>query len=77
MTEFQGIISQKPGIADVGKQPWLGNLSDSTDLKFLKLLRKYIFAATKRREGSFPMVFSTATTLDARSSLSRDRIGAR
>ena len=61
----------------VGKQPWLGNLSDNTDLKFLKLLRKYTFAATKRREGSFPMVFSTATTLDARSSLSRDRIGAR
>ena len=65
MTEFQGIISQKAGIADVAKQPWLKNLSDNTDLRFLKVIRKYIFAATKSRERSFPLVFPTATILDA------------
>ena len=48
MTTFQEIIAQKPGRADKrASNPGLGNLSNNTDLKFLKVLEKYIFAATK------------------------------
>ena len=46
----------------MGKQFWLGNLSDNADLNFLRVPRKYIFAARKSREGGFPMVFPTAST---------------
>ena len=50
----------------MGKQLWLGNLSDNADLNLLRISQKYIFAATKSREGGFPMVFPTATTRGAR-----------
>ena len=50
----------------MGKQLWLGNLSDNADLNLLRISQKYIFAATESREGGFPMVFPTATTRGAR-----------
>ena len=38
----------------MGKQPWLGNLSDNADLNLLRISQRYIFAATKSREGGLP-----------------------
>ena len=38
MTKFREIIAQNQVLQQVGRQPWLGNLPDNTDLKFLKIL---------------------------------------